>query len=156
MWRGYSTIRSAEASEKDSRPWVSPTNRSHFYKNLSYTLSGCSRIIRPENLLQAGTLILKKDAMNVYCLLFTHLRKICRRFTSHGLGVLLIVVDAAITYPHLTLTALGCGLNGPALVKHTIKCMFRLLGNGRLYAEHIALYPVGTDDRTSDEGSVIG
>jgi hypothetical protein len=77
--------------------------------------------------------------MNACRLLFTHLRKICPTIHVTRLRALVTAVEAAIQH-RLTLTDLGRGLKSFALVKHNIKRMDRLLGNGRLSAERIVLY----------------
>ena len=58
-----------------------------------------------------------------------------KRLTS-----LLAAVDAVVSGSRLTLSDLGRGLPGPVAVKHNIKRIDRLLGNGSLHTEARKLY----------------
>lgn len=75
-------------------------------------------------------------------LLRTHLHTTCPTIHATRLTALLSAVEALLRHPCLTLTGLGRALRSPALVKHNIKRMDRLLGNSQLYAERMALYAV--------------
>lgn len=74
--------------------------------------------------------------------LWTHLQSAYPTIHATCLKALLHAVDALFHHPRLTLTELGRALRSPALVKHNIKRMNRLLGNGQLYTERTALYAV--------------
>lgn len=56
------------------------------------------------------------------------------------LASLLAAVEAVVSGSRLTLSDLGRGLSGPVAVKHNIKRIDRLLGNGSLHAETPKLY----------------
>ena len=56
------------------------------------------------------------------------------------LTCLLCAVESAVSGSRLTLSALGRGLSGQATVKHNIKRIDRLLGNGMLHAETPSVY----------------
>lgn len=56
------------------------------------------------------------------------------------LASLLAAVEAVVSGSRLTLSDMGRGLTGPVAVKHNIKRIDRLLGNGSLHAEIPALY----------------
>ena len=56
------------------------------------------------------------------------------------LASLLAAVEAVVSGSRLTLSDLGRGLSGPVVVKHNIKRIDRLLGNGSLHAEMPKLY----------------
>ena len=56
------------------------------------------------------------------------------------LASLLAAVEAVVLGSRLTLSDLGRGLCGPVAVKHNIKRIDRLLGNGALHAEGPGLY----------------
>ncbi|MEE8126256.1 MAG: hypothetical protein V3T42_10615 [Nitrospirales bacterium] len=73
--------------------------------------------------------------MNACRLLFARLRTVCPTIHLTRLLALLTAVDVVIHHHQLTLAGLGHGLRSPALVKHNIKRMDRLLGKGRLWAE---------------------
>ena len=74
----------------------------------------------------------------------THLQTTCPTIHASRLTALLSAVDALLYHPRLTLTELGRALRSPALVKHNIKRMDRLLGNGHIYRERSMLYAVVT------------
>lgn len=76
--------------------------------------------------------------------LWAHLQTTCPWIHATRLKALLSAVDALLHHPRLTLTELGRALRSPALVKHNIKRMDRLLGNGQLYTERTALSTVLT------------
>jgi hypothetical protein len=82
--------------------------------------------------------------MHAIHFLRTHLQTTCPTIHATRLTALLSAVDALVRHPRLTLTELGRALRSPALVKHQIKRMDHLLGNGQLYAERTALYTVIT------------
>jgi hypothetical protein len=107
-------------------------------------MSCFSRITGIKDVRQAGTLILKEDAMNGCRLLLSHIRTVCPTIHLTRLRALLTAVETATQQHRLTLTDLGRVLKSPALVKHNITCMDRLLGNGRLSAERTGLYTVVT------------
>lgn len=56
------------------------------------------------------------------------------------LASLLAAVEAVVTGSRLTLSDMGRGLSGAVAVKHNIKRIDRLLGNGSLHAEIPGLY----------------
>lgn len=56
------------------------------------------------------------------------------------LASLLAAVEAVVTGSRLTLSDIGRGLSGPVAVKHNIKRIDRLLGNGSLHTEIPRLY----------------
>ena len=56
------------------------------------------------------------------------------------LASLLAAVEAVVSGSRLTLSDVGRGLSGPVAVKHNIKRIDRLLGNGALHAEIPKLY----------------
>lgn len=70
----------------------------------------------------------------------THLRATCPTIHAKRLAVLLTAIDAVTRHHRLTLTELGRSLRSAAFVKHNIKRIDRLLGNGRLTTERTALY----------------
>ena len=77
-----------------------------------------------------------------------HARSILHRILSahlpdiHAkrLASLLVAVEAVVSGSRLTLSDVGRGLSGPVAVKHSIKRIDRLLGNGSLHAETPKLY----------------
>ena len=77
-----------------------------------------------------------------------HARSILHRILSahlpdiHAkrLASLLAAVEAVVSGSRLTLSDVGRGLSGPVAVKHNIKRIDRLLGNGSLHAETPKLY----------------
>ncbi|WP_454064952.1 IS4 family transposase [Candidatus Nitrospira salsa] len=70
----------------------------------------------------------------------THLQTTCPTIHATRLTALLSAVEALLHHPRLPLTELGRALRRPALVKHNIKRMDRLLGNSQLHGERVALY----------------
>ncbi len=78
--------------------------------------------------------------MHAMRFLRTHLRRTCPTIHAKRLQVFLTAIETATRHHRLTLTALGRGLRSSALVKHQIKRMDRLVGNGRLGTERTMLY----------------
>ena len=78
--------------------------------------------------------------MDASRLLYPHLRKTCPAIHATRLAALLAAVRTLTHHPRLTLTELGRALRSPALVKHNIKRMDRLLGNARLAAERPMIF----------------
>ena len=70
----------------------------------------------------------------------TRLRTACPTIHTTRVRALLTAVETAIHHQRLTLTELGRGLQGSALVKHNIKRMDRLLGNSRLGTERLPIF----------------
>ena len=131
-------------AEKRGRELRAPHKYELLSNGLRYTMSCFSRITGIKDVRQAGTLILKEDAMNGCRLLLSHIRTVCPTIHLTRLRALLTAVETATQQHRLTLTDLGRVLKSPALVKHNITRMDRLLGNGRLSAERTGLYTVVT------------
>ena len=72
--------------------------------------------------------------------LLTRLRTACPAIHASRGGGLLTAVETATHHQRLPLTELGRGLRSPALVKHNIKPMDRLLGNSRLGTERLTIF----------------
>ena len=64
----------------------------------------------------------------------------CPRIHTKRLASLLAAVEAALSGSRLALSELGRGLHGHVAVKHNIKRVDRLLGNGALHAETRDVY----------------
>jgi len=75
----------------------------------------------------------------------TYLQTTCPTIHATRLRARMSAVEVFLYHPRLTLTELGRALRSPALVKHNIKRIGRLLGNGHLYAERSTLYVVVTE-----------
>lgn len=78
--------------------------------------------------------------MHACHLLATHLRLRCPTIHATRFNALLTAVETATHHQRLTLTELGRGLRSPALVKHNIKRIDRLLGNSRLWRERLMIF----------------
>ena len=81
--------------------------------------------------------------------LLTRLRTACPTIHPTRLRALLTAVETAVHHQRLTLTELGRGLQGSALVKHNIKRIDRLLGAHRQSNTHTpeCSHPHGTMHR---------
>lgn len=82
--------------------------------------------------------------MPVIRFLRTQLQTSCPTIHAKRLNVLVTAIDTVTRHHRLTLTELGRALRSSTLVKHNIKRIDRLLGNGRLHAERTAMYAVVT------------
>ena len=83
--------------------------------------------------------------MHILRFLRTHLHTNCPAIHATRLTALLSAVEALLHHPRLTLTEMGRAFRSPALVKHNIKRIDRLLGNGHLHGERSPLYAVLTE-----------
>ena len=78
--------------------------------------------------------------MHALAILHQQLAASCPEIHAKRLTSLLAAVDAAVSGSCLALSELGRGLRGRVAVKHNIKRIDRLLGNGALHAEIPGLY----------------
>ena len=78
--------------------------------------------------------------MHAVHILHQHLRRYCPGVHVTRLAALLACVMAALRGQRITLTELGRALPSHARVKHSIKRVDRLLGNGHLCAERFGIY----------------
>ena len=78
--------------------------------------------------------------MHALAILHPQLATSCPRVHAKRLASLMAAVDAAVSGSCLSLSELGRGLRGRVAVKHNIKRIDRLLGNGALHAEIPGLY----------------
>lgn len=80
--------------------------------------------------------------MHAIRLLHKRLRAHCPGIHARRLQVLMAAVDTVSTSHRLTVTGIGRALHSPALTKHNIKRIDRLVGNGQLATEGTQLYGV--------------
>ncbi len=73
-------------------------------------------------------------------LLHNILLKSCSKIHNNRLESLFNAVEGLLHCGKLTLVNIGRNLSGPALIKHKIKQVDRLLGNNNLYHERIPIY----------------
>lgn len=78
--------------------------------------------------------------MHALAMLHPLLAASCPRIHAKRLASLLAAVEAAVSGSRLALSELGRGLRSRVAVKHNIKRVDRLLGNGALHAEASSLY----------------
>jgi hypothetical protein len=78
--------------------------------------------------------------MHALTMLHRMLATNCPHIHTKRLTSVVAAVEAAVGGSALTLSSLGRGLRSQVAVKHSIKRIDRLLGNGALHAEAPALY----------------
>lgn len=78
--------------------------------------------------------------MHALTMLHNILIESCPEVHAKRVASLLATVEAVVSGSRLALSDLGRALRGPAAVKHNIKRIDRLLGNGALHAETPRLY----------------
>lgn len=78
--------------------------------------------------------------MHALAIVHPRLAASCPQVHAKRLASLMAAVDAAVSGSCLSLSELGRGLRGRVAVKHNIKRIDRLLGNGALHAEIPGLY----------------